>query len=490
MVVGCGSNGPGYGYNGSVMYGAEEERIYTISEVNRLADGLLQGLVIWVEGEISNLRAYPNFTFFSLSDEDAVLPCVIFGDATAEMRFELQEGMTLLARGRLGIYIKKGQYRLNVYEAQEAGEGRLKREFLRLMRKLSKEGLFDEGIKRPLPPYPDLVGLVTSLEGAAVRDVVTNLTARFPGSHLVIRGVRVQGEEAVGEIVGALELFNRAFPVDVLIVARGGGSLEDLHPFNTEEVARAIRASSIPVVTGVGHEPDITLSDLAADFRASTPTGAALAAVPAASEVASLTREMEKTLLGEVRRHVHARERRLASLEKRRPFADPSLMLNQARQRLAEGEAGIETAARSMLVRGSGKVESFSRSISRYPREYRQLPAAVEAAAGKLSSALRSWMKWRREEPERWRRELAASTAVLLSGAGNRVRLAASSLEALSPLAVLSRGYAIVTKGGERKPLKDSLEVEEGETVDVRLHRGGLNCEVKGVSAPRADDTV
>ena len=451
--------------------------------MNRLADGLLQDIVVWVEGEVSNLRPYPNFTFFSLTEEDAALPCVMFKDAMGRMEFELTEGMSLLSRGRLGIYVRRGQYRLNVIEAQEAGEGKLRREFLRLMRKLSKEGLFEESIKRPVPSYPELVGLVTSLEGAAVRDVVINLTRRFPGTRLVIRGVRVQGEDAAGDIIAALELFNRSFPVDVLILARGGGSLEDLQPFNTEEVVRAIRASAIPVITGVGHEPDITLSDLAADLRASTPTGAAEAAVPSSVEVLSLLRHKEVSLAADLRKRLHGHERELVSLEKRRPFSDPSLLMSQAMQYLAEGERGLMAAVQSSLQSKERGVEALSLSLARYPREYRELPARLEKAAAKLGTAAGVWMRWREREPGLRRGELRAAAQGLLARMENGMKLAASRLEALSPLAILARGYAIATRSGERRPLTDSMEVLEGEMVDLRLHRGKLYCEVRDIES-------
>jgi exodeoxyribonuclease VII large subunit len=459
----------------------EEERIYSVGEVNRLADNLLQGLVVWVEGEVSNLRPYPNYTFFSLSDEDASLSCIMFRQAMEELEFELAEGMTILARGRLGIYVRRGQFRLNVFEAQESGEGRLRREFLLLMRKLSKEGLFEERIKRPLPFCPDTVGLITSLEGAAVRDVVINLTRRFPASRLVVRGVRVQGDEAVGDIVGAIELFNRGFGVDVLIMARGGGSLEDLQPFNCEEVVRAIRASSIPVVTGVGHEPDITLADLAADFRASTPTGAAEAVVPSTPEVLSLLRERELSVCAGLRHRLHRMERDLGSLEKRRPFSDPAMLVNQSRQHLAEGEAAMLAAARLFLAGEERRVETAALALARYPREYRELPGRVAAAAHKLASCASTWMRWRKMEPAALRKDLKSAAAGLLAREDSRLKLAASRLEAMSPLAVLARGYAIATRAGEARPLTDGAGVEKGEEVEVRLHRGRLYCEVKDV---------
>jgi len=458
----------------------EEERVYSVGEVNRMADSLLQELVIWVEGEISNLRPYPQYAFFSLSDEEAVLPCIMFREAMDGAACELREGVGVLARGRLGVYVKRGQYRMNVYEVQEAGEGRLRREFLRLLRQLSREGLFDERLKRPLPPFPDQVGLITSLEGAAVRDVVTNLTRRFPCCRLVIRGVRVQGEGAVEDITSAIRLFNEAYPVDILILARGGGSLEDLQPFNSEEVVRAIRASSIPVVTGVGHEPDLTLADLAADYRASTPTGAAEAVVPSSGEVMALLRSREASLSAGLRRRLQNLEREFHLLAGRRSFTDPRLILDQPRQRLADAEVGMVASMGKFLERESARAGDYAKLLARYPREYRDLPGRIRREAGRLLTAFGAWWRWRSGDVDARQRDLKAAAQSLLSGQEGRLRLAASRLEALSPLAVLSRGYAIASRRGERRPLLDSSEVEAGEEIDVRLHRGKLFCEVKG----------
>ncbi len=402
-------------------------------------------------------------------------------DALAGMDCELREGMSLLVRGRLGIYVRRGQFRLNVLEARESGEGRLRKEFLLLMRKLAAEGLFDEALKRPLPAYPDTVGLITSLEGAAVRDVVINLTRRFPGARLLIRGVRVQGEEAVGDIVAALDLFNRAQAAEVLILARGGGSLEDLRPFNSEEVARAIRASSIPVVTGVGHEPDITLSDLAADFRASTPTGAAEAVVPSREEVIGLLRQKELAMASGLRHALHRLERRLGAQMARRPLSDPAMLVNQAAQRLADAEAELVSAGRMSLERRERALETADLALARFPREYRALPLRVEEGARKLTASLKVWLRWRGAELPLRARELESAMADMISRGEGRLRLAGSRLDALSPLAVLARGYAIVTREGETRPLTDSAAVGVGDGLDIRLHRGRIRGEVREV---------
>jgi exodeoxyribonuclease VII large subunit len=456
----------------------DEQRIYTVGEVNRLADRLLQGCLLWVEGEVNNCKSYPAYAFFNLIEKDAVLPCVVFRDNLDEVP-ELVEGLSLLARGRLGIYTRRGQYRLNVQEAQESGEGRLRREFLKLMRKLSEEGLFDQAVKKPLPQYPKSVGLITSLEGAAVRDVATNLTRRFPASCLIIRGIRVQGDQAVGDIIDALRIFNESFPVEALILARGGGSLQDLHPFNTEAVARAIRASNIPVVTGIGHEPDITLADLAADFRASTPTGAAEAVVPSALDVLQLLHSNGVSIRAHTGRWLQQMENQLAIKERARPICDPTVILDQPRQRLADCEARLEDATLSSVALMRSRIQDCARVLARFPREYRDTPVRITSSAAKLNSALRAWWRWRETQPAFCRRELGVAMHALLEREESKTRLAASRLETLSPLAVLSRGYSIATLSGEKRPLTDSSEVKEGDDIEVRLNRGRLGCEVR-----------
>lgn len=466
------------------MKARDEDRIFTVGEVNRLADALLQELEFWVEGEVFNLRAYPRYLFFSLCEEEAVLPCVMFGDEAREANAFLREGMRALANGRLGIYVRRGQYRMTVHEIQEAGEGRLRREFFRLMRKLAAEGLFDERNKRPLPAFPDTIGLITSLEGAAVRDVVINLTRRYPCCRVLIRDARVQGEEAVGDIISAIQLFNLKCPVDVLILARGGGSLEDLQPFNTEEVVRAIRASSIPVVTGVGHEPDITLADLAADHRASTPTGAAEAVVPSSMEVVSILRERVTSLEAALRQGLHRWERSFALVTSRRGLRDADVLLGEARQRVAEGETALMSAMGEALRWRRLGVEDHARALARFPREYRDLPHRLGEGYTRLLAAFGSWWKWREREPDALAAELRSRMGALVSASANRMEISASRLDALSPLAVLSRGYAIATRRGETRPIRDSREVPEGEEVDVRLYRGRLFCEVRGREGP------
>jgi exodeoxyribonuclease VII large subunit len=470
-------------YNGTAMERDGAQRIYSVGEVNRLANNLLQGLVLRVEGEVSNLRSYPAYTFFSLADGDVVLPCAVFGENRQELPPGLCEGMSLLARGRLGIYARKGQYRMSVLEAQEWGEGRLRREFLQLMRKLSREGLFDQALKKQLPEYPEKIGLITSLEGAAVRDVAINMIRRFPAARLIIRGVRVQGEQALPDIVSAIECFNRAFPVDVLLLARGGGSLEDLHPFNSEAVVRAIRASKIPVVTGIGHEPDLTLADLAADFRASTPTGAAEAVVPSSLDAISILHAMGLSLRAHTTRWLNQLETDLRLKERTRIFSEPSVMLEQPAQQLADYGLELDRRLRALVAGFASRLHECAGCLARYPRQYRALPSRISEGSSKLRAALNAWWRWHDAQPALCKRELDAAARALLDREEAGMRIAASKLEALSPLAVLGRGYSIATRPGGGKPLTDSAEVREGEDIEVRLHRGRLGCQVKNKPA-------
>lgn len=461
------------------------ERVYSVNEANKLADALLRGTVLWVEGEACDVRlGYEGFGFFSLRDEQAVLPCVIFGEALRRLDFRLAEGVSVLARGSLGVYAKRGQFRLNVLEAEESGEGRLKREFARLFKRLSEEGLFAEGLKRPLPPTPFHIGLVTSLEGAALRDLVTNIHRRFPPARVYVRGVRVQGEGAENEIAAALGFLNSLgpdFPVEVIVLARGGGSLEDLQPFNTEVVARALRASRIPVVTGIGHEPDYTIADYAADLRASTPTGAAQAVVPVCSELlgglvageARLSRALDRRLeraAGEVRR-----------LEAGRHFTGPDALLFASSQRLEEAHGDLRRGVEAELERAAQELRAHRLRLLGLGRERRELPARLRFLAERLRASAAALAAAYEREAGSARQRLLAGMRRCQDGRVERWRVTAARLEALSPLRVLARGYAIAYPEGSRTPLRDAARAREGQRLQLRLQRGGLKCEVKEV---------
>jgi exodeoxyribonuclease VII large subunit len=263
-------------------------KILTISELTHDLKEVLENIFqdVWVEGEVSNLRSPGSgHSYFSLKDAQSTLRCVLFRNAAARMKFALSDGMHVVASGRIGIYGRDGQYQLYVDTLQPKGTGALQMAFEQLKARLAQEGLFDEARKKPLPFLPETIGVVTSPTGAVIRDILQVLERRFPRAHVVINPVRVQGEGAAGEIVRAVEEFNAWGLPDVIILARGGGSLEDLWSFNEEVVARSIIASKIPVVSAVGHETDYTIADFVADKRAPTPSAAAEMVMPAEAEL-------------------------------------------------------------------------------------------------------------------------------------------------------------------------------------------------------------
>ncbi len=472
-------------YNLKDMNMQEQERVYTVNEVNRLADSILRHTVVWVEGEVCDLRlGYEGFGFFSLRDEQAVLPCVIFGDALRRLDFELVEGGSVLARGNLGVYAKRGQFRLNVLEAEESGEGRLKREYLRLFKRLSEEGLFAEELKRPLPPIPFNIGLVTSLEGAAVRDLVTNIRKRFPPAHIYIRSVRVQGEGAEEEIAQALRLFNSTtdrFPVEVIVLARGGGSLEDLHPFNTEVVARALRDSRIPVVTGIGHEPDYTIADYAADLRASTPTGAAQSVVPVLHDLTGQLSRNQERLGQSLKRRLERVEGEVGRIGTRRCFAGPDALLFPAYQHLEESHASLRRTWQQRLEGARQNLGAFRLRLLGFGRERRDLPLRLGYSQDRLRRAEKELMARCERQVGDARVLLPSRARQSLGGQADRWRSTALRLDALSPLRVLSRGYAIAYPEGSRVPLRDASLTQAGWRLEVQLLRGRLKCEVEEV---------
>ena len=265
-----------------------QEHIYSISELNdEVASTLTEGFgVIWVEGEISNLmRSAAGHVYFSLKDESASVRCAMFRMQNQSLDFELRDGMQILARTKVGLYKQRGEFQLIVEYAEESGEGLLRQRFELLKQTLQKEGLFDELHKKPLPKMPKTIGLVTSPKGAAVQDIIKTIKRRYPIVRVIVYPTLVQGNEATKKIASAIDIANQRDECDVIIIARGGGSLEDLWCFNEELVARSIFHSKIPIISGIGHETDFTITDLVADLRAATPTAAAEIALPTTSEI-------------------------------------------------------------------------------------------------------------------------------------------------------------------------------------------------------------
>ncbi len=436
-----------------------DERILTVSEVNRIARQHLESLHVKVMGEVSRLNTgYPYFVYLDLRDPEALLPAIIPKYDFLNLDFSLEEGMLVVVEGTLTLFEKQGKYQIRAERIRPFGEGEIQRRIEALKRKLAVEGLFDDSLKKPLPVFAERIGVVTSPRGAAVRDVTVTLGKRFPPARVFIRGVLVQGPQAVEEIVGALEFFDRVFPVDVVILARGGGSLQDLEPFNSEQVARAISKMSVPVITGIGHEPDITIADLVADHRASTPTGAAQAAVPDKAEVLS---SLEKTYSVAVKRVfsiINAWSFRLGMLVSRPVFTRPNLMLEKFIQ-IWERDAQIlyESPSRGIQTSAERIRAVLASSVFKRPRIIfsgyeRKLESAVPSL---LSSA---------------KRDVSKNEEAFL-----RLR---AKLEALNPTAILKRGYSITFSKKDNRIIRSPVEVERGDEIRVVLSEGAIGAQV------------
>lgn len=435
--------------------------VYSVTRVNREVRVLLErGLgVLWVEGELSNFsQPASGHWYFSLKDRDAQLRCAMFRMKNSLVGFTPRAGAQVLVRGRISVYEARGEYQLIVEHLEEAGIGALRREFERLKAKLAAEGLFALECKRSLPRFPQRIGVITSPSGAALRDILHVLARRYPPARVLIYPTAVQGAAAVPALVAALQTASARAECEVLILARGGGSLEDLWAFNDERVARAIRACRLPVVSGVGHEIDFTIADLAADARAPTPSGAAELVVPDRSACLEVLARTARRLGAGMRRELRVNGARFEGTERRLKLAHPGVRLHQQMQRLDDLAQRLSGAVRAGLHRDQMRVaQSITRLVRRSPdhvvREYRARHQGVEA-----------------------RLEHAAKEC--LSRGQHRLALAQRALNAVSPLATLTRGFAIVTRAAGGTLLTDAAAVAAGEEIEARLARGSLRARV------------
>jgi exodeoxyribonuclease VII large subunit len=444
-----------------------ERRILTVSSLNREARRIVEtGFgTVWVEGEISNLsRPSSGHLYWSLKDAEAQIRCAMFRMASRGLGFELANGQHVLVRARASVYEARGEFQLIVEYVEEAGEGALRRRFEDLKRKLAAEGLFDAARKRAIPKLPRRIGVVTSPTGAALRDVLIALRRRFPATAVLIYPTAVQGAGSAEEIARTLALADKRAECDVLILTRGGGSLEDLWSFNEEIVARAVAAVELPIIVGVGHEIDFTIADFVADLRAPTPSQAAELAVPDQREWRQRFEAIEHRLAQTLRRQLALDERRLGVLAHRLQRCHPGVQLRERAQRLDELEARLKRAVERRI-------------------EARKLRLARLATGIAHASPAQRLARTR----ERWRGAQADLRRALLrhlERTQQRFKLASRALTSLSPLATLERGYAIVTDAGG-KVLTDSGAVTRGAAIEVRLARGELAATVDRITQPR-----
>ena len=394
------------------------DNVWSVSELTRQIKDLLDGESslqhIYVRGELSNYKIYPSgHHYFTIKDEEATLKAVMFRREASRLRFRPESGMKVIALGRITVYPRDGVYQLYATELVPDGVGDLHAAFEQLKAKLAEEGLFDRDHKKPLPPYPERIAVITSSAGAAVRDVIRVATKRYPVAKLIVMPVRVQGAEAPPEIVSAIRYANRWKVADLIITGRGGGSIEDLWAFNDERVARAIYESEIPVISAVGHEPDVTIADYVADLRAATPSNGAELAVPDQSELHASLLAARKQMLSALLARVDTGRERLEQLRQRRVLTDP----------------GAYVADRRL---------------------------ALDHAAALLQASFRSSVSDKR----------------------GRLAQGVAALDAMSPLKVLGRGYAIA-ETEEGRILRSRKDAAPGQRLRLKLADGDVGCRVE-----------
>jgi exodeoxyribonuclease VII large subunit len=437
-----------------------ERRVFRVSELNAAIQRQFEKEFssIWVAGEISSCKSAPSgHYYFSLKDQQSQLKCALFKSSARFVRFKPVDGLAVIARGRLEVYEARGEYQLIVESLEPQGAGALQLAFEQLKKRLALEGLFAAERKRPLPQYPRRIGIVTSPSGAVIRDMLHVLERRFPGLHLRLYPAQVQGDNAIEQVCAGLEFFSRSHWAEVVILARGGGSLEDLWTFNEEAVARAIAASKIPVISAIGHETDFTIADFVADQRAPTPS--------AAAEIVICTRE---SLLDQL---VAIREQALRSLR---------YQLLHCRQRLQErGTTRAETSMLKAISKRAQRIDELEFQLQRVGRD------SVGTARRRLdhlkrrleATDLRLKFAHNRRALERLQQRMDHTLEANLTRAHRRLENCQLHLRQLSPLNVLSRGYAIV-ENESGHVLRSSVEASEGDPLRIRLHEGTLAAKV------------
>lgn len=438
---------------------------FTVSELNRAAKELLSSYfsLIQVEGEISNLsKPSSGHIYFSLKDQKAQIRCAMFKSQQRRLKFKPENGKQVILSAQVSLYEARGDYQLIVNNMQLDGEGDLQQAFDQLKTKLLKEGIFAAEKKQTLPEIPRQIGIITSATGAAIHDVLTVLKRRFPSIPIIIYPTAVQGEQASFEIIHALEIANLQKAVDIIILARGGGSLEDLWSFNEESVARAIFKSEIPIISGIGHEVDFTIADFVADLRAATPSAAAESAVPNQQIWLNKFQSIEHQLQQSIQRHQKQSRQSIHWLAKRLQQQHPGQQLQRHAQTLDHQELRLfhaikakTTRHKEQLKRQNGLLQQFNptNKILRYQEQLRYLY-----------------------------NRLNVTIHHQLETSQNKYRLLVQTLNAVSPLATLERGYAIVSKADSSSVITCSQQVSVKDSINIRLKQGQIISQVTEIN--------
>ena len=436
-----------------------DRMILTVSRLTALIRGVLEENFerVWVEGEVSNM-AMPSsgHLYFTLKDAGAQIRCVMFRASVRALKFRLKDGMGLVVRGRVSLFEPRGEYQLIIEYLEPQGVGALQLAFTQLKERLARDGLFDEGHKKPIPKLPQRIGVVTSATGAAIHDILNVLERRFANVEVLIYPVKVQGEGAAEEIAGAIRDFNRYGNIDVMIVGRGGGSMEDLWAFNEEVVARAIYQSRIPLISAVGHEVDFTIADFVADLRAPTPSAAAELVVRSKAELDAELDSLCHRLRQGIRHNLDGHRSRLDLLA--RSLRDPSMLLGHLSQRIDHLFERLGFTMDGGLRRRRGRLDNLCNNlrltnpglVAERERE------RIIMLLGQGEHALHRTLEHYRE----------------------RSAVNSGKLQALSPLQTLSRGYAVATLIREGTVVRDSSQLETGDSIDLKFQRGGAVCTV------------
>ncbi|WP_020481957.1 exodeoxyribonuclease VII large subunit [Methylomonas sp. MK1] len=443
---------------------SNSEHIFSVSQLNREAKRLLAGhfLTVQVQGEISNLSLPSSgHYYFTLKDAQAQIRCAMFKGQQQRLRFKPANGNLVVATAQVSLYEPRGDYQLVVEQLEEAGDGALRLAYERLKQKLLLEGLFEQNRKKPIPQLPKQIGVITSASGAAIHDILSVLKRRFPAIPVLIYPVAVQGESAKFEICAALETANKQDLVDVIILARGGGSLEDLWAFNEEIVARAVAASQIPVISAVGHEVDFSIADFVADLRAPTPSAAAECAVPDQSAWLNLFAAIERQLTRQMQDKLQQQQLHLTWLNKALQTQHPGEKLQRNTQRLDELEQRLNRSTQAGL-----KLRLQRLALNAQRLNSQQPLASIHGYRLQL---------------DYFQQRLSRSMQIKLTALKNRQHATAQTLHAISPLATLERGYAIVQRHESSQLVKSVKQLAKLELLDIRMADGHIVSRVDKV---------
>ncbi len=431
----------------------------------------------WVVGEVSNARRAPsNHFYFTLKDARSSIAVVMFRSAFERVRFRVEDGMKIIVRGRVSVFDQRGALQLYAEELEPRGIGALQIAFEQLKKRLEAEGLFDKARKRALPFLPRTIGIVTARGGAGLRDILTIIVGRFPNLHLIVRPARVQGFGACHEVAEAIVDLNRDGRAEVIIVGRGGGSLEDLWAFNEEVVARAIHRSRIPVISAVGHEIDYTIADFVADFRAPTPTAAAQMVVPSLAELSTRIDADYIAMLSAMQRELTGWRQTVSELGAR--IRHPATLLTHMRGNLVALARDLPAGLAARLADARGHVRQLELRLRSPAATVRELRLGARALTMRLAHATAARARGETRRVESLSTRLRTSSAAALEVRRRSLAALATRLDSISPLKVLERGYAVVIDPRDGRAVRDATSVAVGGALDIRLARGRLGARV------------